>query len=386
MNILLVSQPARDGVLRHVEALVDFLLAHGDRVHLAYSDYDASEQFHALIERVRKAGGQLLNLGVRNAPQPRDLQAVFQLRALIRKVQPDVIHAHSSKAGALVRGLGLIGLLGTRAPIFYTPHSYYLMHAPEKPKAKVFHFLERIFGRLGTTITMSRCESNFAADVVSVPVSHQLFSENGVDYSAYHPATADTRRQMREKFGLPLDAKIIGSVGRFSPQKDPLSMYEAFAEAARDLPDVHIAHVGQGELQPQMDAIIAAHGIAHRCHFLPYMNDTSPFYRALDGFLLTSRYEGMSYAVLEALATNLPMVLTLAPGNESFADHAFSHFEWPKPGDVQSIAAAIRSWRKRLDSPEVPNHRAIAEKLFSLEASFSRVKEAYFRAALEGAP
>lgn len=386
MNILLVSQPARDGVLRHVDALAAFLLAQGDRVHLACSDFDASEQFHSLADRVSTAGGHLLNLGVRNGPQPRDVKAASQLRALIRIVRPDVIHAHSSKAGALVRGLGLVGLLGVRAPVFYTPHSYYLMHETEKPKARMFHFLERIFGRVGTTITMSQCESKFALDVIRIPSSHQILSENGVDFSVFHPATAATRLEMRDRFGLPHDAKIIGSVGRFSPQKDPLAMYEAFAAAAKDFPDIHIAHVGQGELQPQMDAIIAAHGIAHRCHRVPYMNDTSPFYRALDGFLLTSRYEGMSYAVLEALATNLPMVLTFAPGNESFAEHGFSHFGWPRPGDVASIADAIRNWRRGLDRPQAPNHRAISQDRFSLEASFSRVRDAYLRAARDGAP
>ncbi len=383
MNILLVSQPARDGVLRHVEALVDFLLAQGDRVHLAYSDFDASEQCHALIARVRAAGGEALNLGVRNGPQPRDFPAVLRLLGLIRKERPDVIHAHSSKAGALVRGLGLLGL---RTPIFYTPHSYYLMHAPENRKARMFHFLERIFGRVGTTITMSRCESNFAAQVIRVPLAQQLLCENAVDFDLFHPATPAERRALKVQFGLPPDAKIIGSVGRFSPQKDPLTMYAALAEVARDRPDVHLAHVGQGELAPQMDALIAQHGIADRCHRLPYMNDTSPFYRALDGFILTSRYEGMSYAVLEALATNLPMVLTLAPGNESFGEHGFSNLQWAHPADVASVANAIRTWRERLDCEEVPNHRAVAQKRFSLEAAFLPVRTAYFRAARAGAP
>ncbi len=386
MNILLVSQPARDGVLRHVAALVDFLLAQGDRVHLAYSDYDASDEFHALIDRVRASGGRLLNLGVRNAPQPRDLPAMVQLRALIRKVRPDVIHAHSSKAGALVRGLGMFGMLGLRIPIFYTPHSYYLMHAPKKPKARMFHLIERLFGRVGTTITMSRCEADFAERVIRVPHSQQMYNENGVDFSVYHPATPAIRREMRDRFGLPPDAKIIGSVGRFSPQKDPLTMYAAFASASRDLPDVHIAHVGQGELAAQMDAIIAANGIAHRCHRLPYMNDTSLFYRALDGFLLTSRYEGMSYAVLESLATNLPTVLTRAPGNESFAEHGFSHIEWSQPGDVASNDRAIRNWRESLDRPETPNHRVVAQARFSLDVTFLPLKEAYLRAARGGAP
>lgn len=383
MNILLVSQPARDGVLRHVAALVDFLLAQGDQVHLAYSDYDASDQFHELIDRVRKHGGRLLNLGVRNAPQLRDVLATIQLRALIRSLRPDLIHAHSSKAGALVRGLGLFGV---RTPIFYTPHSYYLMHAPEKPKARIFHNLERLFGRVGTTITMSRCESDFAAKVIRVPASQQLLNENGVDFSVFQPATPAVQREVRKRFGLPLDAKIIGSVGRFSPQKDPLTMYAAFAEAIRQYPDVHLAHVGQGELQTQMDELIATQGIRDQCHRLPYMNDTSDFYRALDGFLLTSRYEGMSYAVLEALATNLPLALTLAPGNESFTEHGFSHIEWSQPANVESIANAIRNWRARLNRPETPNHRAIAQTRFSLEAAFLPLKAAYLRAARDGAP
>jgi len=381
MNILLVSQPARDGVLRHVVGLVDFLLSQGDRVHLAYSDYDASAEFHTLLERVRASGGRLLNFDVRNAPQPGDLQAIIRLRTLIRQERPDVIHAHSSKAGALVRGLGLLGL---QTPIFYTPHSYYRMHDHQSRKARVFHRLERLFGRIGTTVTMSRCESDFAERVIGVPVSRQLQTENAVDFTTYQPATPTIRREIRDRLGLPPEAKIIGSVGRFSLQKDPLTMYAAFAAAAQELPDVHLAHVGQGELGPEMDELIAEHGIAHRCHRLPYMNDTSPFYRALDGFILTSLYEGMSYAVLEALATNLPMVLTHAPGNESFAEHGFSHLEWSQPGDIASNADAIRKWRNRLDSADEPNHRVIARTRFSLESAFFPLKEAYFRAV--GAP
>lgn len=386
MNVLLVSQPARDGVLRHVVGLVDFLLAQGDHVHLAYCDHDASDQLHALVDRVRAAGGQVLNLGVRNAPQPRDLPAVLRLHALIRKERPDVIHAHSSKAGALVRGLGLLGL---RTPIFYTPNSYYRMHDPESRKARVFHTLERLFGRIGTTITMSRCESTFAERVIGVPLARQLVSGNAVDFGIFHPPTPQERIEVRARFGLPAEVKIIGSVGRFSLQKDPLTMYAAFAAVARELPDVHLAHLGQGELEPQVNALIAAHGIADRCHRLPYMTDTAPFYRALDGFLLTSLYEGMSYAVLESLASDLPLVLTHAPGNDDFGDHGFSHLEWCQPGDLPSITAAIRSWRQKLDRPEAPNHREIARAHFSLDSAFLPVKEAYRRAApssLGGAP
>ncbi len=385
MNVLIVSQPARDGVLRHVIGLVDFLLEQGDRVHLAYSDLDASDQLHALVARVRSAGGRTLNLAVRNAPQPGDLPAILRLHSLIRQERPDVIHAHSSKAGALVRGLGLLGL---RTPLFYTPHSYYRMHETISRKARVFHTLEQFFCRVGTTITMSGCESKFAERVIGVAPSRKLVIANGVDFGVFQPPTAEARRQLREKLGLPPEAKLLGSVGRFSLQKDPLSMYAAFAAVARELPDVHLVHLGQGELEPEADALIAANGIGERCHRLPYLNDTSPFYRGLDGFLLTSLYEGMSYAVLEALASDLPIVLTHAPGNDDFADGNFSHLEWCQPGDPASIAAAIREWRQKLDRPGSPNHRTIATGLYAGEVCSRAIKDAY-RAALPpsgGAP
>ena len=385
MNILIVSQPARDGVLRHVGGLVDFLLSQGDRVHLAYSDLAASDQLHALVDRVRSAGGACLNLAVGNAPHPRDVSAVLGLHSLIRRERPDVIHAHSSKAGALVRGLGLLGL---PTPLFYTPHSYYRMHDTKCRKVRAFHALERIFSRVGTTITMSHCEAKFAERVIGVPSSRKRVIANGVDFGTFRPPAAEDRRELRARFGLPLDAKILGSVGRFSLQKDPLSMYAAFARVALDMPEVHFAHLGQGELEPEVDALIAAHGIADRCHRLPYLDDTAPFYRVLDGFLLTSLYEGMSYAVLEALASNLPLILTRAPGNRDFGGHEISHLGWCEPGNVTSIAAAIVAWRQTLDLPEAPNHRAIASARFSLEVCFPAVREAY-RGALSpaaGAP
>lgn len=375
MNILLVSQPAHDGVLRHVSELVNYLHSAGDRVHLAYSDWRATDQLSILLDRIRSAGGGAINLRVRNAPQLQDLQAVIQLFSFIRITRPDVIHAHSAKAGGLVRGLGLLGL---QTPVLYTPHSFYRMHDRENRRARLVHFLERLLGRIGTTIVGSISESKFAQEIIGVPLSRQQVITNAVDFERYYPAgDAETRLAVRAQLGLPSAARLLGSVGRMTLQKDPLTMYSAFADAARDLPDVCLVHVGQGELEPDVNALIAARGIATRCYRIPYMADTAPLFRALDGFLLTSLYEGMSYAVLEALATNLPLVLTRAPGNNDFAGFGFSHVDWGEPGNVRSIAAAIRDWRGRMDRGELPNHRDIACRHFAPEACFLRVREAY---------
>ena len=113
-----------------------------------YSDRKSCEQLHSLVKHVDNHGGRTLNLRTGNAPQWADIPATRALRRLIQEGQPEVIHAHSSKAGGLVRGLGLLGL---RTPIFYTPHAYYL-HDPKHWKARIFHTAERWLGGVGTSI------------------------------------------------------------------------------------------------------------------------------------------------------------------------------------------------------------------------------------------
>ncbi len=383
MKVLLVSQPASDGVFRHVEGLADYLLAQGAAVHLAYSDRAACDQLPPLVERVAAAGGRTLNLRVGNAPSAADVPALFKLRGMVREIVPDILHAHSSKAGALVRGLAL---LGGPSRICYTPHAYYRMHAPTGAKARFFHTIERMLARCGTTIGLSADEAVFAENHIGVPTKRIRLISNGVNCTRYRPASREEKRTLREQFGVPPGALVLGTVGRFSAQKDPLTTYAALAKLASDTPELFFVHLGKGELEPEVDALLARHGLAERCKRLPYLADTTPFYRLLDGFVLASLYEGMSYALLEALSTNLPLILTRAPGNQDFAEVGLDRLYWASPSDVDSLAEAIRAWRNDVTSGiAAPNHRALALENFSLESSYGRLFAVYREMAGERA-
>lgn len=375
MKVLLVSQPASDGVFRHVEGLADYLLSQGVSVHLAYSDRGACDQLQLLVERIAQAGGQTLNLRVGNAPAPADGAALLNLRQLLREIGPDVVHAHSSKAGALVRGLTFFG---NTARVFYTPHAYYRMHAPSGLKAKFFHTIERMLARCGTTIGLSADEANFAERQIGVPTDRLVLISNGVDCARYCPPSLEEKRELRAQFGVPPDALVLGTCGRFSSQKDPLTTYGALAKVAATAPDIFFAHLGKGELEPEVDGLLAQHGLAGRCRRIPYLADTAPFYRMLDGFILASLYEGMSYALLEALSTNLPLILSEAPGNRDFSQFGLDRIFWTKPGSVDGVAEAMLAWRGDARSGgAAPNHRQIAIERFSRESSYSRLLDAY---------
>lgn len=373
MKVMEVVEPGKDGVFRHVESLSDYAIARGVQVALAYSDRRAADRLMPFVRRVEAAKGETLNLRVGNAPALADLTALFRLRRFCRAVRPDIIHLHSSKAGALGRALRFTGV---RAPIFYTPHAYYSM-AQYAPKGWVFRWLERLFGRVGTTIHVSHDEAAYGREAIRLRPARQRVIENAVDTIRFHPGTREGRTKWRREHGLPQDAVIVGTVGRFSRQKDPVTHYQALLPVLRARRNVWTAHVGEGDLLAEARALWEREGIGHRVLSIPYLADTSGFFQTLDAFMLTSRFEGLSIAVLEALATDLPLILSSAPGNRDFLRLGLSHV-WSAPGgNVPAFSAAVESWLNDRQSDRPSNHRVVAERKFSHDACYGRILEEY---------
>jgi glycosyltransferase involved in cell wall biosynthesis len=374
MRVLLVSEPGVDGVFRHVEALALFLLAQGHSVDLAYSSVRGSDRLKTLVSHINAAGGETLDMRVGNAPGLSDFSALFRLRTLVSKTQPDAIHAHSSKAGALARALLLTGI---KAPVFYTPHAYYGMSGRTGAKASLFTGIERLLGGLGTSITLSDGEFAYAADRLHVPREKLRLIPNPVDTHRFTAASKETKSQRKLELGVPPDALLLGSVGRLAYQKDPLTLYRSFAVAYRQTPNLWLYHLGTGELTEECAALAVELGIQDRIVRKPYLSEPLPFYEAIDVMMLTSRYEGLSFAVLEALACDLPVILSEAPGNVDFLHMDLSH-AWSGPvEDHLGLGEAIKRWAVDHAAQRPCNHRALAQSRFSQESCFGAVVKAY---------
>lgn len=374
MQILLVTEPGVDGVFRHVEALASFLMERGHQVHLAYSDVRGSDRLTQLVAKVSAAGGKTVNLAVSNAPGPGDLAALMKLRRLVAEARPDVIHAHSSKAGALARALVI---LGVRQPVFYTPHAYYGLSGKGGMKSRVFNAVEAVLGRIGTTINLSEGERAFARDSLKLPQARLRLIANPVDCVRFRPADAQKRQEIRAALRVPADAILLGSVGRLAFQKDPLTLYRAFAKACQKRPELWLYHLGEGELSEECAALADQLGIRSRILRQTYLSEPLSFYQALDGMILTSRYEGLSFAVLEALACDLPVILSQVPGNNDFTEMGLSHCWSAGKEDVDGFADVIGQWAQDCGQGRVSNHREIAESRFSQEACFGAIVREY---------
>ena len=379
LTVLEVVEPGVDGVFRYVEALTKFLRQQPDvRVHLAYSSVRGSLALDELAASMAAEGSQVIDLRVNNSPSPRDVPAFLKLRKLARAVKPDIIHAHSSKAGVLARALALTGI---SAQYFYTPHAYYLMHGPPSLKGRLFQAIERAFGGIGQTIHCSPSEAAYGRRHLRLAPQKQFILFAGVDCDKFRPpADPAAKREIRRRLGLPEDALILGTIARYSEQKDPLTLYRALLIAFEKLPSLYFAHVGQGELARAVAALLQEHPLARRRIWAaPRVGDPAEFYRALDGFVLPSRYEGFSLAALEAAATNLPLILTRCPGNVDLDGHGFERLIWVPVGDAPSLAASIVGWAGHVAAGAsiACNLRAVIREKFEFQFCYRRLLGRY---------
>ena len=238
-----------------------------------------------------------------------DLRALARLTALLRRRDFDVVHTHCAKAGAIGR------LAGHRARVPRLVHTYHGFPFHEFQGAvrrRAYIETERRLGRLtdvalcvGTGVAVEAVRRRLIAPerVRTIGVV-----ADGADQAAARPPPAlARRRQARAELGLPADATVVGTVGRLTYQKAPDDFLAALRALGR--PGVTGVWVGDGELAGQLAARAA--GLPGNQLVLAGQRSNVPdLLPAFDVFALSSRYEGLPTAVVEAMVCGIPVVAT----------------------------------------------------------------------------
>ncbi|MFT7465532.1 MAG: glycosyltransferase involved in cell wall biosynthesis [Pseudohongiellaceae bacterium] len=227
----------------------------------------------------------------------------------------DVIHTHSSKAGALGRA---VGLLLSGAARVHTPHTYAASFDGGKGQGGetpgppgLILATERLLGRVtDRLIHVSRGERDQGQALGVIAPSRARVVPNGIDPGPFQNPQGGA--ELRAEFGIPASAPVVGCVGLLNDAKGHDVLVDALALLGDD---VHVLLVGHGELEQPLRAQAAELGLGERMHITGWRDDVSPCHGAMDVFCLPSRWEGLSYALLEALAAGLPCVSSQVNGS-----------------------------------------------------------------------
>jgi glycosyltransferase involved in cell wall biosynthesis len=332
LNILQVLEPSGGGSGRHFVDLCGALARLGHRVTAIYSPLRAEPRF---IEELKALGLEaVLPVPMRRAPSPADILARSRINAIVRSHGPfDIIHAHSSKAGALVR----LRLCSTPRRI-YTPHAFRTMD-PTLGKAGrlIYGLIEGVFGRYLSDAVICVSDDEYRHAETSLRIPSRLLSTvvNGV---ARPPE--GMRDAIRNGFGIAPDRFVFGFVGRLSPQKAPERLIEAFVRVARQSPVAELVMIGFGELEGDVRRLIDESQCAERIHLSRSVPGAEAM-QAFDALVLPSRYEAMSYVMLEAASAGLPMVLSDVGGASTVVEHGVNGLITANSDHVSGLADAM---------------------------------------------
>ena len=163
---------------------------------------------------------------------------------------------------------------------------------------------------------------------------------NGIDTSRFTPGprTGAVRSALR----LPDDCLVIGTVAGLKPVKDHLLLLDAFTLVRAELPQTHLVIVGEGPLRGALEERTRALELADAVHLMGAVTDPTPIYRDLDLFVSSSKAEGTSMSILEAMASGAAVVATSVGGTPDALAHGACGLLVP-PADSAALASAMVS-------------------------------------------
>ncbi len=323
LRVLHVSQPVAGGVAVCVANIAADQLRRGWEVAVAcppQGDLAASVKASGVLQLPWHAG---------RSPGLSTLREARDLWSIVRRLAPDVLHLHSSKAGLA----GRLPHYADGTPTIFQPHGWSWL-AATGPKAKAVLRWERYAARRRTDalICVGAGELH-QGQAAGVHGPYQLV-RNGVDLSRFTPADDDDRRAARAALGVPQDVPLAVCVGRVTRQKGQDILLEAWAAVREQCPHALLALVGDG------DGLLRLHvrdgdGVL----LVPAVPDTRDWLAAAHVVVVPSRWEGLPLVALEALARGRSLVCSDIPGLAEVVQDGVGAAV--PPCDAGALAAAI---------------------------------------------
>lgn len=297
-----------------------------------------------------------------------DLTAAWRLSRVLRRLRPDIVHAHdphgvamASVAVAFNKGLPPPRIVASRRVDFPLKS-----HAFSRWKYR--------------QVDLFICASEAIRQILlrqGVEAARAVTVHEGIDLDHVDRAP---RADPHAVFWLPHGVPVVGNVAALVPHKGQRDLIDAAALVLRDVPDAHFLIVGEGELRARLQARITQHGLGRRVLLTGFRPDVLSLLKGFDVFVMSSITEGLGTSILDAMACRKPVVGTRAGGiPEVVAD---GETGWLVPvGDPRALAAAIvrllRDPAERERLGEVGRRRVEAQ--FTVERMVRGTLDAYAR-------
>lgn len=370
----IITRLDRGGSAEIVLDLARILRDRGARVDIGVGVTDDPQEDLAAYAARTGVGLHHIPGLVRNISPLKDLTAFWNTFSLIRRLKPDIVHTHTSKAGIIGR---FAARLAGVSRIVHTPHGHIFYGYYGAFVTAVFVLLERLAALVSRKITILT-EQGLRDHVAKKIGPESLFTviPSGVDIEHY---SSGDGMKIRRELGCG-DTPLVGWAGRLAPVKDCCTFIRAAALVHADFPEVTFVVAGNGEEFLMLKGLRDKAGLHDCLVFLGDRTDIPDIMASLDVFVLSSVNEGFGRVLVEAMAAGAAVVSTGVGGTVDVVEDNVSGILVP-PSDPQSLADAVgmllgnRNLRERLiaSGRERAKHYDIRITVNSFEAVYEEL-------------
>lgn len=305
-----------------------------------------------------------------------NLKAYRLLKKIIDEGGYDIIHCHTPVGAMLTRlAAGQARRRGTR--VFYTAHGFHFYQGAPAVNWLLYYPVEKWLARYtDVLITINREDWETARRFKAGRVCY--VPGVGIDLRRFQTTEAvrrEKRSRISSEFGIPKDATVLLSVGEVNQNKNHRVVIEALGKLGRR--DIYYVICGRGPLMSRCKELSAQLHIAPQVILTGYRTDVADFYQAADLFVFPSFREGLPVAVMEAMASGLPLIASNVRGVRDLVE-APQNGILLNPKDVDGFGKAIVSLCDQDRRKQISLNNAAKSAAFDLPQILRQYREIYF--------
>lgn len=360
IHVCHIIEGASGGTATHLLHAVKFISSEKIKFSFIVSPLRSSSFLQKISEICPES--QIIEIPMKRPISPvADIVALFKIFFELRKIKPEFVHTHCSKAGVL----GRIAAFFCRIKVIHTPHVFSLEWAGDGILYLIYATIEKLMSKItDKLIVLNESQADIAREEIGFAKDKIKFIANGVDLKEFFPVDENWKKEAREIFKINEKSLVVGMAARMEKQKGWFDFLKSLRLVVKDYPRLKMLLAGNGSLLEKLKKKTVKYGLKDNVVFLGEVGDMLKFYHALDVFVLSSYWEGMPYAILEAQACGIPVVAGSCAGTVSIITPGKTG-TLVRPENINSMAGAICSLLRdkdlRLHISEKSAEQACAE-------------------------
>ena len=312
--------------------------------------------------------------------KPFDLKIQRQILDLMRREQIKIVHAHGSRAASNM----IWPAKKLHIPLIYTVHGWSFHDDQGWPVRKLRQWSEKLICSLAHLVI---CVSQSNADTgrERFGLKNPIVIENGINLVKFNPD--GQFNELRESFGFVTDDFVAGFIARCTKQKAPLDFLEAVRLAHQKNLRIKGLFVGEGDMDAEVDAFIAEHQMSGYVYRSKFRTDVPDLLHCIDVYCLPSLWEGLSIALLEAMAMGKAIVATPTDGTKEVISHEDDGLLIPFSAPRSLADAILRLLEDQALCKQCGDHaRRLVAQRFDAQRVSDVVSEIYQQVTMQDSP